>query len=123
MFRNLAGLGTLLKQAQQMGARMQQLNEELRNRKATGSAGGGMVEVEINGALEVLACRLNPQLVEDKDRELMEDLLVAAMNQAVAKARQLHTDAMKELTGGLDMPGLNDMLAKLSPGADEPPAS
>lgn len=113
-----------MKQAQQIGGRMQQVSEEIKNRKAVGSAGGGLVEIEINGAMEVLKCSIQPQLLQDQDRELIEDLVVAAMNQAVVKAKQLHADALKEATGGLELPGLDEMLAKLSPGSAEggPPA-
>jgi nucleoid-associated protein EbfC len=113
MFKGLAGLGSLVRHAQQMGERMQKLNEELRNRRATGNAGGEMVEVEVNGLLEVLRCTINPQLIEDQDRELLEDLVVAAVNQALTKGRQLHADALKEMTGGLELPGLEETLGKI----------
>ena len=112
MFKELAGLGSLLKQAQEISGRMKGLSEELRGRRATGSAGGGMVEVEVNGLLEVLHCRIDPQLFAQGDRELIEDLVAAAVNQAVAKGRQLHAEAMKSLTGGLDIPGLDETLGK-----------
>ena len=72
-----------------------------------------MVEIEINGALEVLHCKIDPQLLAHGDRELLEDLLVAAMNQAVAKGKQLHADALKEITGGLQMPGIREALEKI----------
>ena len=65
----------------------------MKNRRATGTAGGGMVEIEVNGLLEVLRCRIDPQLFAQGDRELVEDLVVAAMNQAVAKGKQLHAEA------------------------------
>jgi DNA-binding YbaB/EbfC family protein len=113
VLKGLAQLGSLLKQAHAITGRMKELNEELRNRRATGSAGGGMVEVEINGALEVLACRIDKQLVEQGDREMIEDLLTTAVNQAVSKAKQLHTEAMKSLAGGLEVPGLDAALADL----------
>jgi nucleoid-associated protein EbfC len=122
MFKGLSGLGNLLKQAQQLGGRMQQLNDDLKNRRATGNAGGAMVEVEVNGLLEVLHTRINPQLIQEGDRELIEDLVTAAVNQAILKAKQLHADAMKELTGGLELPGLDEALAKLGGGAGEGPA-
>jgi nucleoid-associated protein EbfC len=68
--------------------------------------------VEVNGLLEVLHCKIQPQLIEDKDKELLEDLIVAAVNQALSKGRQLHADALKELTGGLELPGLEETLGK-----------
>lgn len=109
----------MLKQAQQVGERMQKLTEELKSRRVTGTAGGEMVEVEVNGLQEVLRCRIHPQLLADGDQELLEDLITAAVNQALLKARQLHADAMKEVTGGLEVPGLADGLSKLLGGGPE----
>ena len=114
MFKGLGNLASIMKQAQQIGGQMQQLGERLKEMRATGAAGGDMVEVEVNGALEVLRCRIDPELVAQGDRELIEDLIAAAVNQAIAKGKQLHTEAMKDLTGGLELPGLQDALAKVS---------
>ena len=113
MFKGLAGLGSLLKQAHEIRGRMKGLNEQLRARRATGSAGGGMVEVEVNGLLEVLRCRIDQQLVEQGDREMIEDLVATALNQAITNGKQLHMEAMKSLTGGLDVPGLDAALDNL----------
>lgn len=113
----LANLGSMLKQAQQMGGRLQQIAEELKTKRVEGTAGGGLVTVEVNGAGEVLSCRIDPSLITAGDRELIEDLVPAAMNQALAKSRELHAEAMKSLTAGLDMPGMNDMLSQLSGGS------
>jgi len=112
MFKGLAGIGSLLKQAQEIGGRMKGLTEELKKRRTSGSAGGGMVEVEVNGLAEVLSCRIEEQILADGDRELLEDLVVTATNQALSKAKQLHAEAMKELTGGVELPGLEDAMAK-----------
>ena len=103
-----------MKQAGQLPAQLEKLGEELRKRHTTGISGGGMVEVEINGALEVLRCKLDPQLMAQGDRELIEDLVVAAVNQAIGKAKQLHAEALKDLTGGLQLPGIREALEKLS---------
>ena len=108
MFKGITNLAGLLKQAQQIGGRLQQVSEELEARRATGAAGGGMVEVEVNGLGEVLRLSIDPSLVETKDRELLEDLMPAATNQALAKAKELHAEAIKDLTGGINLPGLND---------------
>ena len=121
MFKGLSNFGNLLKQAQQFGGQMEKLTEEMKTRRATGTAGGGMVEIEINGLLEVLRCKIDPQLVAQGDRELLEDLLVAAMNQAVTKGKQLHADALKEITGGLQLPGMREALEKIAGTADEEP--
>ena len=113
MFKGLAGLGSLLKQAHEISGRMKGLNEQLRARRATGSAGGGMVEVEVNGLLEVLRCHIDQQLFERGDREMIEDLVATALNQAINNGKQLHMEAMKSLTGGLDVPGLDAALENL----------
>jgi nucleoid-associated protein EbfC len=120
---NLANLGSLLKQAQQMGGRLKQVSEELKAKRVEGTAGGGMVTIEVDGLGQVLACRIDPSLVASGDRELIEDLVPAAVNQAQAKAKGLHAEAMKSMTEGLDVPGLGDMLAQLSGGEPEKPAS
>ncbi len=121
MFKGLGNLGAILKQAQEFGGRMKGLNDELRTRRVTGSAGGGMVEVEVNGLIEVLGCRVDPQLLAQGDRELLEDLFVTAVNQAVAKARELHAEAVRNLTGGMEIPGLDQALGKFL--TDHPPES
>ena len=125
MFKGLGNLGMLFKQAQQLGGQMERLSEDLKNRRATGTAGGGMVEIELNGLLEVLRCHIEPQLVAQGDRELIEDLVMAAVNQAVTKGKQLHAAALGEMTGSLQLPGLQEALQRLTgsgPGASEPSA-
>ncbi len=120
---NLANLGSLLRQAQQMGGRLQQIGEELKSRRVEGTAGGGMVTVEANGAGEVLNCRIDPSLVASGDRELIEDLLPAAVNQAISKAKQMHAEAMKSMAEGLDLPGMNTILSQLSGGETKDPGA
>ena len=114
MFQGLGNLSSLWKQASAFSGQLDKLGEELKSRRATGTSGGGMVEIEVNGALDVLRCKIDPQLFAQGDRELLEDLLAAAMNQAVAKGKQLHADALKEITGGLQLPGMKEALEKLS---------
>ncbi len=110
MFKGLANIGSLLKQAQQMGGRMQEINEQLKTKRATGSAGGGMVEVEVNGLAEVLGCRIDENLVSGGDRELIEELVAAAVNQAMAKTKQMHAESMQSITGGMSLPGLEEAM-------------
>jgi nucleoid-associated protein EbfC len=121
VFKGIANLGSLLKHAQQIGGQMGQLTEEMRNRRVTGTAGGGMVEIEVNGLMEVLRCQIDPQLITQNDRELLEDLIAAAINQAIAKGKQMHADAVRDMTGGLPLPGgFHDALAKFTgAGPDE----
>lgn len=123
MFKGIANLASMLKNAQQVGAKMRQLNEQLQSKRAVGSAGGGLVEVELNGLLEVSRCSIDPKLIEQNDRELLEDLVIAAINQAIAKGRQLHVEAMREITGGLELPGVQEAIerfAGMGPAGGEP---
>ena len=116
MFKGLSNLGTILRQAQEMSGRLEAMRDRLKTRRATAAAGGGMVEVEVNGAGEVLRVTIESALVERGEREMIEDLVPAAVNQALAKARELHAEEMKSLTAGLDVPGLSDALSKLMGG-------
>ena len=110
MFKGLGNFASLLKQAQQMGSRIQAVNEELRGKRATGSAGAGMVEAEVDGLGQVLRITIDPALIERKDRELIEDLVPAAINAAIAKSKELHAEALRGLTGGIDLPGMKEAL-------------
>ena len=82
MLSGLGNLAAIIKQAQQMGTRLESIQQELKTRRATGSAGGGLVEVDVNGVSEVLACRIDPSLFAQQDRELVEDLVRGATNDA-----------------------------------------
>jgi hypothetical protein len=120
VFKGLGNLGTLLKQAQQIGGQMSRITEEMKKCRVTGTAGGGMVEIEVNGLMEALRCRIDPKLIAQNDRELLEDLVTAAINQAISKGKQLHADKVRDLTGGLPLPaGLNDALEKFTAAASE----
>ncbi|MBN2292450.1 MAG: YbaB/EbfC family nucleoid-associated protein [Pirellulales bacterium] len=102
-----------------MGGRMQAINEELKTRRTNGSAGGDMVTVEVNGLNEVLGCRIDQQLIDSGNRELIEDLVASAVNQALTKAKELHAEAMQSLTGGMQLPGLEEAMSKLMGGENE----
>jgi len=113
MFKGLSNLTSLIKQAQQITSHMGELTEAMKNQRVTGTSGGGMVEIEVNGLMEVLRCRIDPQLFAQSDRELLEDLVIAAVNQAILKGKQMHAETMKDLTGGIPLPGnLQDALEK-----------
>lgn len=116
---NLASLPGILKQAQEMSAKLQQAQTELAAKRVTGAAGGGLVEVDANGLGEVLAVRLDPNLVARQDREMLEDLLPAAINAAQAKAKQLHAESLSHITGGMSIPGLTDALGGMSDGSPQ----
>jgi nucleoid-associated protein EbfC len=110
---NLANLGGLMKQAQEMGTKMQQLTEDLKHRRVIGTSGAGLVEVEANGVGDVLAVRIDQSLIEKQDRELLEDLLPAAINAVQQKAKELYAQEMQTITGGMNLPGLGDALNQL----------
>jgi DNA-binding YbaB/EbfC family protein len=114
MFGSLGNFAALMKQAREMGSKMESLQSELRDRRVTGSAGAGLVEVDMNGLSETLACRIDAKLLEQGDRELLEDLICGAVNQAAVKAKQLHAESLKSLTGGVSLPGLDEALAKFT---------
>lgn len=116
MFKGLGQLASMMKQAQEIQGRMKEMQEALRRLKIDGSAGGGMVTVEMNGQQQLLSCRIEQSLIDSKDREMIEDLVVAAVNQGLDKVKQAAADEMGKLAGGLDVPGLNDALSQLGLG-------
>jgi DNA-binding YbaB/EbfC family protein len=109
--KNLGNIASMLKQAQEVGGKLQAIRDEIRTRRVTGSAGAGLLTVEANGDLELVSCQIDPSLLKPEDREMLEDLLVAAANQALERAKALQIDAIKSVTGGLPVPpGLGDLL-------------
>jgi DNA-binding YbaB/EbfC family protein len=120
MFGSIGNLTSLIKQARQLEGRLAGVGDELRAKRATGIAGGGLVELEVNGLEEVLRCKIDPSLIAGGDIELLEDLICAAANQAIAKAKQLHAEAMRNLAGGFGVPGVDEALASI--GRGHPPA-
>ncbi|MEM7456428.1 MAG: YbaB/EbfC family nucleoid-associated protein [Planctomycetota bacterium] len=119
MFKGLGNIAQLLKQANTIGPKMEQINEELKNKRVSGSAGGGMVTVHANGHGHVLSIDVDPVLIEKGDVEMVKDLLPSAINQAVAAAKQLHVESMQSLTGGMQLPGMEDAFKQLAGGLDE----
>lgn len=109
----------MLKQAQQIGGRIQALNEELKSRRATGTAGAGLVEAEVNGLGQLLRITIDPALIERRDKELIEDLIPAAVNQAQERAKELHSEAIKTVADGFNVPGLDDVLEKMKDQGDQ----
>jgi len=103
---DLGNLGDLMEQAKAMQDRIANLQAEVAARTVEASAGGGMVTVTVNGKLEVLSVRIEPEVMAEGDREMLQDLVAAAMNEAIRKAQALMADEMSRLTGGLKIPGL-----------------
>ena len=101
------GLGNLMKQAQAMQENMQKAQAELANIEVTGESGGGMVKLVMNCRHDVKRVSIDPELLGDvDDKEVLEDLVAAAMNDAVRKVEETSKDKMAGLTGGLDIPGM-----------------
>ena len=96
----------MIRQAQKMQEDMQNLQAELDEREYDVSAGGGMVNVKINGKKEILAIDIKPDIVDPDDIETLSDILVAAVNQAIVKVDTTNSEAMEKVTGGMNMPGL-----------------
>lgn len=100
------GMGNLMKQAQQMQQKMLKMQEEMAQRTVEASVGGGMVTVVANGKAEVLRIKIEPQVVDPDDVEMLEDLILAGVNEALRKAQEMVADEMSKLTGGMKIPGL-----------------
>ncbi|MGZ3494337.1 MAG: YbaB/EbfC family nucleoid-associated protein [Thermodesulfobacteriota bacterium] len=100
------GFGNMLKQAQEMHAKISKLQEEMAGKTVEASSGGGMVNVVINGKQEILSIRIDPEVVNREDIEMLQDLIAAAVNEAIRKSQEMMTEEMKKITGGLNIPGL-----------------
>ncbi|HHW92010.1 MAG TPA: YbaB/EbfC family nucleoid-associated protein [Firmicutes bacterium] len=97
-------MGKMMKQMQKLQAKMAQLQEELAQRTVEASAGGGAVTVKVNGENEVLEVKIDPDVVDPEDVEMLEDLILAATNEALRLAREMVAEEMGKLTGGLNLP-------------------
>ena len=116
MFKGLGNLTGMMQQAKEMQQKMAGVKDKISELRVEGTAGGGMVRVRATGDLKILGVQLEPSLIESRDREMMEDLLTAAMNQAVEKAKAAAAKEMADVTGGLNIPGIQDALAKFGLG-------
>ena len=106
MSKGIAGFGNIVKQAQELQERLTKIQTEAGDKTVEGSAGGGMVTAMVNGRLEVVALRIEKQAVEGGDLEMLQDLIIAAVNQGIRSAQKLMADEMSKVTGGLKIPGL-----------------
>ena len=105
----MGGMGNmqqLMKQAQRMQENMTKKQAELNAQEFTAASGGGMVKVTVNGAREVLSVEIDPQCVDPDDVEMLQDLVLAAVNEALRTANETTEREMGKLTGGMGMPGL-----------------
>ena len=110
MFNNLGNLADLMKNAGKLRESMEKATEALGQLQVDGTAGGGVVSAKVNGKLEVVSIRIDPKLLADGDAELLEDLVTAAVNQALNKAREAAAKSFSALAGGLPFPGLSGLL-------------
>ncbi len=99
----------LMKQVQKIQKKIAELQESLAERTVSASAGGGMVTAVVNGRQEVVSIRIDPEIFESGDREMLEDLVVAAVNEALRRSQEMVQEEMAKITGGLKIPGLFGM--------------
>ena len=99
-------MSNLVKQAQAMQEQMGKIQAEAATKEVEASAGGGMVTVRVNGAMQVVKVMLDPEVMKSEDRDMLQDLLVAATNEALRKAKDMMAEEMKSLTGGMGIPGM-----------------
>jgi DNA-binding YbaB/EbfC family protein len=103
----MPNMNDILKQAQELQSKLTELQAEAEQKTVEASAGGGMVTAVVNGKLQVLKIRIDPQVLTAGDKEMLEDLVVAAVNEAIRKAQGVMAEAMSRVTGGIKIPGLS----------------
>ncbi|MER3422160.1 MAG: YbaB/EbfC family nucleoid-associated protein [Nitrospiraceae bacterium] len=107
MMKNPFGnMGNLMKQAQAMQEQLAKIQEQAATKTVEGTAGGGMVTVTANGAMQVIGVKIDPEVLKSGDVEMLQDLIVAAAGEALRKAKEMMAEEMKSITGGLRIPGL-----------------
>lgn len=99
-------MGQMMKQVQQMQKKMEATQKEIEEAKVTASSGGGMVEVEANGKKEILSIKIDPEAVDPEDVEMLQDLVLTAVNDAIKQVEQLSETKMGKITGGINLPGM-----------------
>jgi DNA-binding YbaB/EbfC family protein len=100
------GFGGMLKQAQKIQAQLAKIQEEMAQRTIEASSGGGMVSVVVNGKQEVISIKIEPEVVNPEDIDMLQDLVLAAVNEGIRKSQEMVSEEMRKLTGGLSIPGL-----------------
>ncbi len=96
----------LMKEAQKMQAKLAKMQEELKQRIVEATSGGGMVRVSCNGQQEIVSISIDPGLLEEKDVEMLQDLVLVAVNEALRRSREMAQEELAKITGGLNIPGL-----------------
>ena len=100
------GLGNMMKQAQQIQTKIQAIQEELANKKVEAESGGGMVKVVANGKGEILTIQIEKELIKQDDKDILEDLILVAVNEGLRRSQELNASELSKVTGGLKIPGL-----------------
>lgn len=104
--KGIPNMGQLMKQAQQFQNKIAKLQDELGEQTVEASAGGGMVSAMVNGRQELLSITIDPEVIDPEDVEMLQDLIIAAVNDALSKAKNMVTDEMAKVTNGLNIPGM-----------------
>jgi len=104
--KGIPNMGQLVKQAQQLQSKMAKLQEELGERTVEATSGGGMVAVQVNGRQEVVSVRIEREVIDPDDAEMLQDLILAAVNDGLSKAKSMVNEEMGKLTKGLNLPGI-----------------
>ncbi len=102
----MKNMGNMMKQAQQLQAKMAKLQEELSGKTVETASGGGMIKVVANGKQQLVSIQIEKEVVDPEDIEMLQDLILAAVNDALAKSQEMVSGEMSKLTGGLNIPGL-----------------
>jgi nucleoid-associated protein EbfC len=102
----MKNMGNMMKQAQKLQAKMVKLQEELSEKTVETAAGGGMIKVVANGKQQIVSIQIEKEVVDPEDVDMLQDLILAAVNDALAKSQEMVSGEMSKLTGGLNIPGL-----------------
>jgi nucleoid-associated protein EbfC len=108
--KGMPNMGNIMKQAQQFQSKMAKLQEELGERTVETTAGGGMVTVTANGRQEIISIGIDPEVVDPEDVEMLQDLIQAAVNDALSRSREMVNQEMGKLTSGLNLPNIPGLL-------------
>ncbi|HWP57427.1 MAG TPA: YbaB/EbfC family nucleoid-associated protein [Candidatus Acidoferrales bacterium] len=105
-FGGFGNMGNLFKQAQEMQAKMARVQEELAQKTVDASAGGGMVQVSVTGQMALAKVTIDPAVINAEEKEMLEDLVLAAVNEGLRRAREMAAEEMSKITDGIKIPGL-----------------
>ena len=108
MMPNMGGMdmGKLMKQAQDMQKKAASAQEALKEMIVEASAGGGLINIKISGAQEIVDIKIDPDVIDPDDKSMLEELLIAAINEAVTKSKKMADEEMSKVTGGMNLPGM-----------------